>query len=424
MKWLTTATLVFTFFYSGFTQTGKFITLASCYQKAIALDPTQKQLDLLDQANQLQLDKINLQQKPTITWNANASLQSEAIALPFELPNLDVPELPLYRIQTSLDAQYTVYDGGFAEAQQTIVESSLKADQFAIKVQAEQIKPQINKYFFGILLLEEQEKILLKNLESLLEREKQLEASVEHGVVLESELKKVQVELLRLNTQIDKTRGDANGLRNNLSYLIGEPLTDSTQLQLPETANFSTAQANKRLELELFSLQKEKVLAQEGLITASRKPKFGVFAQAGVGYPNPLNFFDDNIKPFAVIGAQFSWKIIDWKMSDKDRQLLSVQNLMIDNQRENFEYRLKQFDEKTKTDIQTIELQIEKGEQIVSLQNEIAQQLAAQLDNGIITATDYLLQVNAVIQAELNLKTQQLQIEQIKVNYLTQKGLL
>ena len=97
---------------------------------------------------------------------------------------------------------------------------------------------------------------------------------------------------------------------------------------------------------------------------------------------------------------------------------------MIDNQRENFEYRLQQFDEKTKTDIQTIELQIEKGEQIVSLQNEIARQLAAQLDNGIITATDYLLQVNAVIQAELNLKTQQLRIEQIKVNYLTQKGLL
>ena len=110
-------------------------------------------------------------------------------------------------------------------------------------------------------------------------------------------MKKVQVELLRLNTQIDKIRGDAHGLRNNLSYLIGEPLTDSTQLQLPETANFSTTQANKRLELELFSLQKEKVLAQEGLITASRKPKFGVFAQAGVGYPNPLNFFDDNIKP-------------------------------------------------------------------------------------------------------------------------------
>ena len=172
MKWLTTVTLVFAFFYSGFTQTGKFITLEECYQQAIALDPTQKQLNLLDQANQLQLDKINLQQKPTITWNANASLQSETIELPFELPNLDVPELPLYRIQTSLDAQYTVYDGGFAEAQQTIVGSNLKADQFAIKVQAEQIKPQINQYFFGILLLEEQEKILQKNLESLLEREK------------------------------------------------------------------------------------------------------------------------------------------------------------------------------------------------------------------------------------------------------------
>ena len=60
-----------------------------------------------------------------------------------------------------------------------------------------------------------------------------------------------------------------------------------------------------RPEQELFQLQRNLILAQSDLITAARKPKLSAFAQAGIGYPNPLNLLDNNPAPYGLIGAAF-----------------------------------------------------------------------------------------------------------------------
>ena len=422
MKSLITLGLMVLFFCSGFTQTGKSLKLEECYQMAKANHPLQKQSEIIANTHQLRLEKIDLERQPTLSWNANTSFQSEAVNLPLEIPNIELPNLPLYRIQTSLDANYMIYDGGLSQAKKDIEVANLQIEQQSVEVDLAKLKSQINQYYFGILLLEEKQKILENNLKSLEGRLELLQAGVNHGVILESEAKKLEVEIVKLNREIEQTKGDGKGLRANLSYLIKAPVDQETILSLPDTKDFSIDILQYRPEIVLLEKQREKLFAQNKLNEALRRPKVMAFAQAGLGYPNPLNFFDDSLSPFGLIGAQFSWTITGQKKAKNDAGLINMQGFLIENQKQVFEYQLNQFDEKTRSDLNTLQNQLSKDQEIVALQAQISEQMAAQLDNGIITATDYLIQLNAEIQAQLELQTHRLQIEQIKVNYLTHKG--
>ena len=120
----------------GFTQVAK-ITLADCYEKAQAYYPLYGQTALLEQANAIQLERIRKERLPEIAWNAQASLQSEVVSFPFQLPlppGESALNLPLYRIQTTADLNYTLYDGGLNEARQKIEKAQLSADRQQVQV--------------------------------------------------------------------------------------------------------------------------------------------------------------------------------------------------------------------------------------------------------------------------------------------------
>jgi len=65
---------------------------------------------------------------------------------------------------------------------------------------------------------------------------------------------------------------------------------------------------------------------------------------------------------------------------------------------------------------------IETDNQIIQLRNDITLASASQLDNGVITSSEYLTQVNEELQARLNLKTHLVKQTQAKIDYLMTLG--
>ena len=59
---------------------------------------------------------------------------------------------------------------------------------------------------------------------------------------------------------------------------------------------------------------------------------------------------------------------------------------------------------------------------IIALKDKVMLRISSQLQNGTITATDYLTELNSRTQAVINLKTHEVQLIQAKVNFLTAKG--
>lgn len=410
----------------GFTQAVK-ISLADCYQKARANYPIYNQTALLEQANALQLERIQKERLPEITWNAQASMQSEVVEFPFQLPlppGESALDLPLYRVQTTADLQYTIYDGGLNDARQKIENAQLAADRQQVQAELDKLKPQANQFVFGILMQRDRIEILRTSQATLENKVETLEAALRHGVVLPADIDKLRVEILRLQSEIEQAEGTIRGLAAALGELIGETVPPDAEFILPEMQSVSGALEIQRPELQLFNYQKESILAREDMITAARKPKVGAFLQAGLGAPNPLNFFDESLSPFAMGGVRFSWKIFDWEQSDRDRQLLTLRSQLVDQQREAFEATIERMDGKYLEDIVTLEKLLQRDEEIARLQESILDQVSSQLEQGVATATDYITQSNALAQARLNRQLHELQQQQIKVEYLTLKGQL
>jgi outer membrane protein TolC len=408
---------------SSMAQGGQSLGLEACYAKAKAHSPLSQQPALLSQAAQLQVERIGIERRPQLSWNALASLQTETVSFPFTLPipdgNLD---LPLYRFQTTADLQYAIYDGGMTAARQGAERAKLAASQQEIAVELDKLKAQVNQYVFGILLLREKIGIQRQAQQTLEDKVKVLEAAVRHGVALEGDADQLRVEVLRRQSEIEQAEGDIRGLLAGLSALIGEALAPDVQFELPPLDALRQGTPLLRPELQLFAYQQESILAREGLIAAAWRPKVSAFAQAGLGAPNPLNFFDESLSPFAIGGLRFSWNFIDWKQASRDRQLLSLSSQLIGNQRAAFEAAISQQDGRYREQAAALEALLERDEEIARLQERILRQVSAQLDQGTATAAEYTAQANALQLALLNRKLHELQLVQAWVELWNLRG--
>lgn len=402
------------------------VTLEDCYRLAESNTAISQNPQLLEKISNLKLENIDASRLPSVQWNAKATWQNEIFGLPFSFPGVDF-NIPLYSVQTNLEANYLLLDGGLAAAKKTVEKAKLATDNQSIVVELNKQKEQVNQFFFGALLLQQQMKSLDLTLKDLELKTSQLEAAVKHGVVLESEVLKLQVEQLKIQAKMEEVQSDQRALLAVLSSLTGQNLDEKSNLELPNPSRQSVGtipnpQSN-RPELALFDLQKAQVLASADLIDAQWKPKLGAFVTTGVGYPDPLNFFDDKVSPYFIGGVQFSWKFLDWKQADRERQQLSVQSQLLENQKQTFTQNLGHQEGKFRENIAKLQNQIKRDEEIEKLQSEILKQLSSQLENGVATATDYLLQADAALQARLSAEAHRVQLAQVEAAWRTHFGI-
>jgi outer membrane protein TolC len=402
------------------------LRLEQAYSMAEQAHPLSQQGGLLRSASALRQEQIDKARLPHISWNAQASLQSEVVEFPFELP---IPggaglDLPLYRFQTTADAQYSLYDGGRIEAKQEAEAAQLAVSEAQLEVELEPLKAQVNQYVFGILLQRERIHILESGLEQLEGRISQVEAGVEHGILLPGELSRLQAEQLRLQSEIIQVKSKTDALRAGLAVLLGQDVPEGVEFELPAPAAEMLPSEMQRPELKLFEQQQQQVMAGLSGIDADQRPTVGAFLQAGVGAPNPLNFFDNSLSPFAMGGVRFTWNFVDWGKADRSRQLLSLQREMIGQRQAAFTTQIERQEVQIRTEMAAIDPLIAQGQDIIQLQEEVLQQIDAQLREGTAVAADYITQSAAVRQAQLQVEQYRLQKQQLYIQLLTLKGIL
>lgn len=400
------------------------LSLRACQELAIAQVPINNKKELLAQATQVRADELDAQRMPSIYWKAKGTIQSETVSLPFVLPGQDEAfSVPRVNGQTTLEAQYRIYDGGLIDATQRMEYALLAKEVQSIDVALHPVKEQVQKVYFGILLLEAQIKVLDNALGDLTQREENLTAAAEHGVVLPINIKKLQVEAVKLTKKRVELSGERKSLLVLLEDLTGQVFSKEVILQLPEVNLEAFNTASQRPELSLLDRQQQILLEQSKLVEVQNKPQVSAFLQAGLGYANPLNFFDTDLSPFAIGGLNFQWKIWDGKQVQKRKDWLSIQSQLVENQRENFMYQQGLLDRQYEERAQKLSRILEQDRQHIALQNDIIQQVNAQLVQGTITATEYITELNQQTNAQLELALHELQLQEIQIQYLTQKGI-
>lgn len=399
----------------------KSITLKEAYEFAQQNYPLIKDAVLIDAIEKVNLEVIKKSGLPKISMNGVAQLQSESIEL--NLGSTAI-EGPLETYNAYLSADYDLYDGGKKRAESDIQRATSLVDRNAFKVQMRATKDRVNVLLFAISLSRKQKSIIDTSIDDLQSNIRTLEAGYINGSVLESEVSKLKVRKLELVSDLIKLQGDINAYIAMLEQLTGKTLSDAIVFEIPVLPADFISDDIDRPEQELFNSQKSLFAAQEASIAASLKPKVSLFAQGGIGNPNPLNFSDFNDSPYALGGLKLSWNFFDFGKSKKQKELLKVQQQQIEVDKEIFLFDVQSEAKDYIKKMEALKAQIVNDEAIVVLQKDILRQSKVQLDNGVINSSEYVTQINATLSAEQNLEFNRIKLQQYSIEYLTLIGKL
>ena len=109
-------------------------------------------------------------------------------------------------------------------------------------------------------------------------------------------------------------------------------------------------------------------------------------------------------------------------LTQRKGKILHSNKEIIDTKIEVFEKNLNISLENEIANIKKYEKSVELDRQIVKLRTEVKENAFSRLKNGVITSTDFLTELNAEIQAKLQLETHIVLLQHSVFNYLTLKG--
>jgi outer membrane protein TolC len=330
---------------------------------------------------------------PQFSLSAKATYQSEVTELPIAMPGVKAMSKDQY--QAVAEVNQIIWDGGAIRSQKAINTSSTEVDRQKYEVDMYAINERVNQMFFGVLLLNEQQKIteiLLKELENSFNR---ISALIRNGVANESDLNSIKVEQLKAKQKMVELQSMVKAYTEMLSVFIGETISNETVLLKPEyRIDESENLINKRPELSLFDAQINFFESQKKSIASANKPKLGVFLQAGYGKPG-LNMLKDEFTPFYIGGIRLQWNLSSLYTQSSNLSKIEINKKTVGYQKESFIFNTNLKLAQQNNEIEKFLELIKTDDEIISLRKSIKQSAEVKVENGTLSVTELIREVNA-----------------------------
>jgi outer membrane protein TolC len=330
-----------------------------------------------------------------------------------------VPGKDQYKVQAELNQ--LLYDGGTTNAQINVQNANAQVEDQKAEVELYKVKDRINQLYLGILLVDEQVKQVdfVKNDIQL--GIKRVEAQVKNGTAFRSSQLTLEAELMKNDQRVIELKANRKGLVDVLSLFINKQLPDDIQLEPPVVPATLVKESVARPELKLYNYQNELFRVQNGLVSAKNRPRTSLFVQGGYGRP-ALNLLNNNFDWFYIAGVRFNWSLGNLYTTKKERELLQVNQRLVDVQKEMFLLNTNTQLKQQQAEVNKLSQLIQSDQQIIGIRTQVKDAANAQLSNGVITANDFLKEVNAEDEAKQSLITHQLQLLMAQINARTISG--
>lgn len=401
------------------------VTMQECQQWAIDQSSASSQLENLERLRKIksQLIKSFI---PEISLNASVSYQSHT------LPSVQTGNgssyldfnNPVSRDQylISLDLKQKVWDGGMAKSQQTYDDISSDIAVQNVHINTYEFKEEIGKMFLTVLYLQENTKIIESSIQTLKEDLKKLKALYANGIILGSNVYILEAEIMRIEQEQQKIQLQQQSIRSALSEFTKKDLSH-TVFGLTLTEGIDTTLKSKRPEFTLYQLQQSVLECQKKMIIGQSMPKINIFASGGYGRPT-YNLFSNDLDFMYIVGAQLHVPITSWGAAKNGKDYLEIQKKLIGFQANAYEQNLKVKMMEKLNEMGSMEKLLASDDQIIDKRTFIVGICKKQLEEGVITANDYIKEINALNEVMLNKELHIIQLEQAKMNFNSLKGTL
>ena len=399
------------------------LSIDQCYELARKNYPLIKQKELLVRSMEFTIANAQSGYLPQVSIYGQATYQSDVTRLP-TVPGVAVPLVePLSKDQYKIygELNQTIFDGGVIKNQSTIQSANTLVEQQKVEVELYKIKERINQIFFGVLLMDAQlaqVNLLKEDLQTSLTK---TESAIRNGTAFKTNADILRAELLKSDQRLIEMNTARKGYLDMLGYFINQPLEAEAVLEKPNVILFEKSGDIKRPELTLYQFQSELLGAQYKANTARNVPKLGFFVQGGYGRP-ALNVLKNEFDTYYLGGFRMNWSLSGFYNSKRDKQLLDVNTQVVNSQRDVFLFNTNLTLKQQNQEVDKLQQLIAVDNQIIDLRTRIKNTSKSQHENGVISTSDFLRELNAEDAAKQNLLLHQVQLMLAQYNYQTTSG--
>ncbi|MBE0638341.1 MAG: TolC family protein [Bacteroidales bacterium] len=399
------------------------LILEYCHRRAVENYPIMKQKQLFAESTALKNENSDKDYLPQFRIDGRASYQSDVTEVPVRLPGFSFPSPDKDVFDLQLGLNQLIWDGGITRELKNLESADLQINQQQVEVELYKVKERVNGLFFKILLFQKSKEALLINKQTVEEKLRELASGIENGMILQMSADVLEAQILQIDQSIIEIDAETRGTFRMLGELLDLELPSTTFLVLPEPEIITRAFVNQRPEYLLLDLQKNKLELSKNLVTAGKMPKFSGFGKLGYGKPG-LNMLSNEFDSYYMVGVGLSWDLFNWNRPENQKKLLYLQQEIVETQKEALDLNVKIQVEDDLAAIEKFSNLIANDESLIILREKIATTASSQLDNGMITSTQYLEELNKATRAKLELETHRIQLSMSKINYLKTIGQL
>lgn len=399
------------------------LTLDFCHQRAVAQYPLSRQKQLFAESSGLRNENTGKNYLPQFDVNGRATYQSDVTEVPVSFPGINIPTPDKDMFDLHLGLNQLIWDGGISREQKNIENADLLINQQQVEVELYKVKERVNGLFYKILLYQKSREALLINRQTVEEKMKEIESGIEQGMVLQVNADVLLAQIFQIDQSIIEIDAETRGIFRMLGEMLDMEIPVTTVLILPDPVIHTEPFVNQRPDYLLLDLQKNKLEVSKNLITAGRMPKVSGFGKLGYGKPG-INMLSNEFDNYYMVGVGLSWSILNWNKPENQKKILGLQQEIVEAQKEALDLNVKIQVDDDLAQIEKFDNLIANDKNLIVLREKIAQTASSQLDNGTLTSTQYLDELNKATRARLDLEAHRIQLSLAKINYLKTIGKL
>ncbi|HEY4062924.1 MAG TPA: TolC family protein [Puia sp.] len=399
------------------------LTLEQCYQRAEAAYPLSRQRGLIQKTSQYNIDNIAKGIYPQFSVSGSATYQSDVTKI--ELPpipgfNFSIPTVSKDQYKLYGEVSQTLSDFGINKQRRSISQVDGQIQEENLNTQLYQLRDRVNQLFFGILLIDgqlEQNELSKKDIQTGMSK---VQAAITNGTDFNSSLNKLKAELLKTDQHSIDLRASRKAYTDMLSLFIDQPLDENTALVKPVAPTLSDS--IRRPELKAYDLQIQSYQLQQRLTKINNYPQLSAFFQGGLGKPSPVNFLSTSVTGYYLTGLRLSWNFGGLYTYKKDQLINRNNQEMVLTQKNTFLFNTSMTLRQQNADISRYRQLMKSDDEIIQLRQSVKQTSAVQLQNGVLNANDYLIDINAEAQARQDRTLHEIQLLIAQYDYKTTAG--
>lgn len=406
----------------SFSLTAQTYTLPMIESLAMQNYPLIKQSALLNQTAQLSVENIRKALYPQITLNGQATYQSDVTSISVPIPGFTPSLLSKDQYRATVDIQQNIYDGGVQKSMNQVVQTGNAMALIKNELDLYKVKERVTQLYCGILYTDAvigQIVYINQDLNNALNK---VEALHKNGLVFKNNVLQIKAQLLKNQQKLTEAQAAKKNIMDGLAILINKNFETGAVFETPDTlVQTKVIKVTERPEFKWYDAQKNNILAQQSMIDAKTQPKLGAFLQTGYGRPG-LNMLKNDFALFGIGGIRLQWSLGSFYTAKKEKTILKNQAQMIENEKEVYALNNQIQLQQQLDEIEKLTKLIQSDQELIELREQIKQTSLVQLNNGVITANDYLKELNELDQARQLLVQHQVQVVQSKLQYQLLKG--